>query len=177
MNVYYFENLRKYVPGVTPPVMPYRMPAVARREVAQFDVVHIHDHRTLLTVIASHYARKYGVPYVLQAHGALPQDTGSARMKRLFDLLWTKKVILGAAGVIALNETEAECYRELGVEEGSHPKRHRFCGALTFRPAAGSAQSGALTMLQGRALPRAARPDEGDRSPDPLVCRGRPGVR
>ncbi|CCJ36713.1 glycosyltransferase [Methanoculleus bourgensis MS2] len=118
MNVYYFENLRKYVPGVTPPVMPYRMPAVARREVAQFDVVHIHDHRTLLTVIASHYARKYGVPYVLQAHGALPQDTGSARMKRLFDLLWTKKVILGAAGVIALNETEAERYRELGVEEG-----------------------------------------------------------
>lgn len=117
MNVYYFENLRRYVPGVTLPVMPYRMPAVARREVAQFDVVHIHDHRTLLTVIASHYARKYGVPYVLQAHGALPQDTGSMRMKRLFDLLWAKKVILGAAGVIALNETEAERYRALGVDE------------------------------------------------------------
>ncbi|MBP7411682.1 glycosyltransferase [Methanoculleus sp. 10] len=117
MNVYYFENLRKYVPGVTPPVMPYRMPAVAKREVAQFDVVHIHDHRTLLTVIASHYAQKYNVPYVLQAHGALPDDTGSARMKRLFDILWAKKVILGAAGVIALNETEAERYRKLGVDE------------------------------------------------------------
>jgi len=118
MNVYYFENLRKYVPSVTPPVMPYRMPAIARKEIAQFDVIHIHDHRTLLTVIASHYARKYGIPYVLQAHGALPQDTGSTRMKRLFDLLWSKKVILGAAGVIALNETEAERYRELGVDEG-----------------------------------------------------------
>ena len=118
MNVYYFENLRKYVPGVTPPVVPYRMPAVAKREVAQFDVIHIHDHRTLLTVIASHYARKYGVPYVLQAHGALPDDTGSARMKQVFDILWAKKVILGAAGVIALNETEAERYRNLGVEAG-----------------------------------------------------------
>jgi len=117
MNVYYFENLRKYIRGVTPPVMPYRMPAVAKREVAGFDLVHIHDHRTMLTVIASHYARKYGVPYVLQAHGALPQDTGSTRMKRLFDLLWAKKVILGAAGVIALNETEAERYRTLGVAE------------------------------------------------------------
>ena len=84
MNVYYFENLRKYIPGMTPPVMPYRMPAVARREIAQFDIIHIHDHRTLLTVIASHYARKYGVPYVLQAHGALPQDTGSTWMKRIF---------------------------------------------------------------------------------------------
>ena len=117
MKVYYFENLRKYIRGVTPPVMPYRMPAIAREEIAQFDVIHIHDHRTLLTVIASHYARKYGVPYVLQAHGALPQDTGSTRMKRLFDLLWAKKVILGAAGVIALNETEAARYRALGVAE------------------------------------------------------------
>jgi len=117
MNVYYFENLRKYIPSMTPPVVPYRMPTVARREIAQFDVIHIHDHRTLLTVIASHYAMKHGVPYVLQAHGALPQDTGSTRMKRLFDLFWAKKVILGAEGVIALNETEAEHYRELGVDD------------------------------------------------------------
>ncbi|KLK89301.1 glycosyl transferase family 1 [Methanoculleus sediminis] len=117
MNVYYFENLRRYARGAALPVMPYRMPAVARREIAGFDLVHIHDHRTMLTVIASHYARKYGVPYVLQAHGALPQDTGSARMKRLFDRFWSEKVILGAAGVIALNETEAERYRELGVTD------------------------------------------------------------
>jgi glycosyltransferase involved in cell wall biosynthesis len=116
MNVYYFENLRKYCPMEAAPVLPYYMPAVARRETNQFDLVHIHDHRTMLTVIASHYARKCGVPYVLQAHGALPQDTGSKRMKRLFDRFWSEKVILGAAGVIALNETEAERYRSLGVD-------------------------------------------------------------
>lgn len=117
MNVYYFENLRKYIPMEAPPVLPYHMPAVARREIAQFDLVHIHDHRTLLTVIASHYARKCRVPYVLQAHGALPQDTGSKRMKRLFDRFLADNVILGAAGVIALNETEAERYRALGIDE------------------------------------------------------------
>ena len=39
--------------------------------------------------------------------GALPPDTGSTWMKRIFDLIWAEKVILGAAGVIALNETEA----------------------------------------------------------------------
>ncbi|HQD25907.1 MULTISPECIES: glycosyltransferase [Methanoculleus] len=117
MNVYYFENLRKYIPITAPPVMPYYMPAVARREIAGFDVIHIHDHRTLLTVIASHYARKYGIPYVLQAHGALPRDTGSTRMKRLFDMLWTEDVIRGAAGVIALNKIEADHYRMLGVDD------------------------------------------------------------
>lgn len=117
MDVYYFENLRRYFGGKATPVMPYRMPAVAKKEIAQFDLVHIHDHRTALTVIASHYARKYGIPYVLQAHGALPQDTGSTKMKWLFDRLWSKNVILGAAGVIALNETEAERYTALGVAE------------------------------------------------------------
>ncbi len=117
MDVYYFENLRRYTRGTILPVMPYRMPTVARREIGKFDVIHIHDHRTMLTVIASHYARKYGVPYVLQAHGALPQDTGSKRMKRLFDRFLSERVILGAAGVIALNETEAERYRALGVAE------------------------------------------------------------
>lgn len=117
MHVYYFENLRKYCPMEAAPVLPYYMPAVARKEMNQFDLVHIHDHRTMLTVIASHYARKCGVPYVLQAHGALPQDTGATRMKRFFDRFWSKEVILGAAGVIALNETEAEGYRTLGVDE------------------------------------------------------------
>ena len=117
MNVYYFENLRKYAGGATLPVIPYRMPEVARKNVAQFDLIHIHDHRTLLTVIASHYGRKYGVPYVLQAHGALPQETGSTHMKRLFDRLWSKRILLDAAGVIALNETEAERYRALGIAE------------------------------------------------------------
>jgi glycosyltransferase involved in cell wall biosynthesis len=117
MNVYYFENLRKYAPGMGLPVMPYYMPFVARRDLENYDVIHIHDHRTLLTVIASHYARKRGIPYVLQAHGAIPEETGSRHLKRAFDLLWTKEVIEGASKVIALNETEALRYRELGVED------------------------------------------------------------
>lgn len=147
MNVYYFENLRKYAPpGVTPPpVMPYRMPAVARQEIPGFDLVHIHDHRTMLTIIASHYARKYGIPYVLQAHGALPQDTGSKRMKRLFDRFWSDTVILGAAGVIALNETEAERYRELGVADEKiaiFPNGIDLAEYPSFPPAAGSVRHG-----------------------------------
>ncbi len=162
MNVYYFENLRKYCPMEAAPVLPYYMPAVARREMNQFDLVHIHDHRTMLTVIASHYARKCGVPYVLQAHGALPQDTGSRRMKRLFDQLWSKEVILGASGVIALNETEAECYRALGVAEekiaifpnGIDPAEHSDLPARgRFRAAWGIDGAARVVLYLGRLDP------------------------
>ncbi|MDD2788392.1 glycosyltransferase [Methanoculleus sp.] len=162
MNVYYFENLRKYCPMEAAPVLPYYMPAVARREMNQFDLVHIHDHRTMLTVIASHYARKCGVPYVLQAHGALPQDTGSRRMKRLFDQLWSKEVILGASGVIALNETEAECYRALGVAEeknaifpnGNDPAEHSDLPARgRFRAAWGIDGAARVVLYLGRLDP------------------------
>ncbi|WP_243668646.1 glycosyltransferase [Methanoculleus chikugoensis] len=130
MNVYYFENLRKYAPpGVTPPpVMPYRMPAVARQEIPGFDLVHIHDHRTMLTIIASHYARKYGIPYVLQAHGALPQDTGSKRMKRLFDRFWSDTVILGAAGGYRAQRNRSGALPRAGCcrrEDRDLPERHR----------------------------------------------------
>ena len=134
MDVYYFENLRKYARGTIVPVMPYRMPAVARREVAGFDLVHIHDHRTMLTVIASHYARKYGVPYVLQAHGALPQDTGSTRMKRLFDRFWSDKVILGT-GSSVLPTRRSRSSRTASTSPSTPP----------FRFAAGSVRHGGST--------------------------------
>ena len=67
VGTYTFENLRKYIPSMTPPVF-YRMPTVARREIAQFDVIHIHDHRTRHRH-RLHYAIKHGVP-LLQARGS-----------------------------------------------------------------------------------------------------------
>ncbi len=49
MKVYYFENLRKYFPGTAaPPIVPYYLPFVARRDLQNYDIIHIHEHRTLL---------------------------------------------------------------------------------------------------------------------------------
>jgi len=118
INVYYFENLRKYFPSKASPIMvPYYLPFVARKEVKNFDVIQLHDHRTLLAVIVHYYAQKHHVPYVVQAHGSLPNTIGRTRMKRAFDLLWGNRIINDAAKVIALNQTEADECRKAGVTE------------------------------------------------------------
>lgn len=116
IEVYYFENLRKYFPKLSFAfLIPYYLPIIARKEVKKFDIIHIHDHRSLLAIIVSHYAKKYNIPYVLQAHGSLPYTVGNKKMKILFDVICGKKMLRGASRLIALNRTEAECYRSLGV--------------------------------------------------------------
>ena len=37
----------------------------ARSSLNEFDVIHIHDFRIFQSIIVHHYAKKYGVPYVL----------------------------------------------------------------------------------------------------------------
>jgi glycosyltransferase involved in cell wall biosynthesis len=62
-----------------------------------------------------YYARKSGVPYVLQAHGSLPRTRAKRRLKLIYDLLFGYKVLKDASKVIALARTEAQQYRYMGV--------------------------------------------------------------
>jgi glycosyltransferase involved in cell wall biosynthesis len=89
----------------------------ARKELQNFDVIHMHEYRTLQNVMVHYYAKKYGVPYILQAHGSLPQNTPKQKLKKLFDYLWGHKLIRDASKLIALTETEVEQYKGMGVNE------------------------------------------------------------
>jgi len=62
MKVYYFENLRKYFSLGTLKVIPYYLPFIARKQIKEFDIIHIHEHRTILAVIVHHYAKKIWNP-------------------------------------------------------------------------------------------------------------------
>jgi glycosyltransferase involved in cell wall biosynthesis len=83
-----------------------------------FDIVHLHEYRTIHNVAVRRYARKFGIPYIVQAHGAIPRVSVKQRLKQLYDNTWGYKILRDASGVIALTETEAEKYRSMGVEEG-----------------------------------------------------------
>jgi glycosyltransferase involved in cell wall biosynthesis len=119
MRVYYFENLRKYFPMINPPPppIPYYLPKIARRELKQFDIVHIHGYRDLPSVVIHHYARKYRIPYVLQARGSLTTFFYKGWLKRIFDKLWGYRILRDAAKVIALTQTEVEQCKSMGVSE------------------------------------------------------------
>jgi len=85
--------------------------------IQNFDVIHLHDSRCFQGIIAHHYARKYNIPYVLQAHGAVLPFFQKQQLKKIFDIVIGYKILKDASRVIALTKTEAEQYKKMGVDE------------------------------------------------------------
>jgi len=92
-------------------------PMMARaldRNIANFDIAHVHETRTFQAMIVRHYANKHGIPYVLQARGSLPRIMAKRRLKMVLDVVWGYK-LLRDAKVIALTEAEAQQYRSMDL--------------------------------------------------------------
>jgi glycosyltransferase involved in cell wall biosynthesis len=77
----------------------------------------MHNYRTFQNIIVHHYAKKYGVPYVLQAHGSLPRIMAKQRLKWIYDVFFGYRLLRDASRVIALSGVEADQYRSVGVPE------------------------------------------------------------
>lgn len=117
IKVYYFKNLFKYFIKRTNLTFPYYLPFVLRKEIRNFDIIHIHEHRTLLAACVHYYAKKYNVPYVLQAHGSVLPHFQKQGLKKFFDIIFGYRVLKDASKLIALTETEAEQYMQMGIDE------------------------------------------------------------
>ena len=112
-----FSNISNTLAYRTKVFLSPGMIRAVRGELSNFDVVHMHEYRTLQNALVHYYARKYGVPYVLQAHGSLPVIAARQKLKRLYDNLWGNKLLRDAARTIALTETESGQYRSMGAGE------------------------------------------------------------
>ncbi|RMF63635.1 MAG: glycosyltransferase, partial [Calditrichaeota bacterium] len=86
-----------------------------RELVRRADVVHIQGYRHFLFVGAALLAQRYGVPYVVQTHGAMPSRFGRSRLKRVFDRSVGRFVLSRASYAVALSDTEVEDYTRQGV--------------------------------------------------------------
>ena len=115
VKVYYFRNISNRLAFKHRLFLPVGMTSFIRKNITNFDIIHIHDYRSLLNVIIHHYSKKYGVPYVIQSHGSLPR-MGKQGLKRLYDWVWGNKILKNASKVIALTEVEAEQYKNMGVD-------------------------------------------------------------
>jgi glycosyltransferase involved in cell wall biosynthesis len=87
----------------------------ASKEIGKFDIIHLHNYRTYQNIVAHHYARKYGIPYVLQAHGSLSTFFQKGLLKKIFDIIWGNTILKDARKAFATTEIEAEQYRNLRV--------------------------------------------------------------
>jgi len=117
IEVHYMSNLsimpvKKSKLFITPELI-----SKTKEEIKNFDVVHLHEYRTFQNLIIHHYAKKYGVPYVLQARGSLPRIMAKKRLKWAYDVLFGYRLLRDASKVIALSQTEAGQYRGMGVPE------------------------------------------------------------
>jgi len=88
-----------------------------KRFFQKINVIHLHGYISFQCIVIYHYARKYGVPYVLQAHGSLPRVGAWRRLKWIYDILFGYRLLRGASRVIALSNVEAEQYKRVGVPE------------------------------------------------------------
>ncbi len=93
-------------------IMP-GLPALLEREITSFDIVHMHVFRTFQNVMLYKFCKKFGVPYVIDAHGAVPYYKRKNFMKKLFDRIWGRRMLREAEFLIAETEVGVQEYLAL----------------------------------------------------------------
>lgn len=117
IKVDYFKNLSNGCKLKTMLDTPLAAPFKIRKDIKDYDIVHIHEHRQTLAIIASYFARKNNIPYIVQAHGSVLPFFQKEGLKNLFDKVFGFKILHNASCVFALTEVEKEQYLKMGVDE------------------------------------------------------------
>ncbi len=92
-------------------IIPKPSEIVEKIEEFQPDVIHIHALRNGYAIMAAAIAKKMGIPYIIQPHGAcaVSRDLGALGLvKRIFDSSIGKTIMENAALVVALTEEEKQ---------------------------------------------------------------------
>lgn len=111
IRVIYINSVWQYhYAAIGPDIIGY-----CRREMAGFDIVNIYGLREFFTLVVTGYARRHGVPYVLQPLGNIPRYARSHGMKVVYDALFQRTILKNAACLVARSEIEAAQMRELGM--------------------------------------------------------------
>jgi glycosyltransferase involved in cell wall biosynthesis len=95
-------------------LMPGLIPA-ARRELPHFDVIHLHVYRSFQNIVIHHFARKFGVPYVMDAHGSLGRFVRKRQVKAAFDRVFGEELLRDATRCIGETDMGVREYLERGV--------------------------------------------------------------
>jgi glycosyltransferase involved in cell wall biosynthesis len=97
--------------------LPIGLREYLRRHAMDFDVAHLHACRNLPTALAARYLQRAGVPYVLQPNGTAPVIERRQIAKRVFDVIAGRRIMAGAARVVAVSMAEQRQFADLGVSE------------------------------------------------------------
>lgn len=83
-----------------------------QKNIGSIDIVHMHAFRTFQNIVLYRFCRKYDIPYVIDAHGAVPYAKNKRWLKKLYDLFIGRKMLRDASFVIAETEVGVAEYLE-----------------------------------------------------------------
>lgn len=113
MFVYYFNNIL-YNPSLSIE-FSYELYRSIKENILNYDIIHIHEYRSYISLVVSYYAHKYNIPIILQAHGQLPRIISKQRSKWFFDTLLGYRLLKNCSKIIALNQMESRIYKNIGI--------------------------------------------------------------
>jgi glycosyltransferase involved in cell wall biosynthesis len=123
LEVHYFRNISNLLALKYRLFTPISCLPTLRSEINHFDIVHFHDYRSLFSIFGSYFAKSSGIPYVIQAHGSVPKAPAQQKgllvyARYVSDTVINEGVIRNASRAIALTQSEALAYENVGVEKG-----------------------------------------------------------
>ncbi len=116
IKIKYFRNISNSLAFNQKVFISPAISKALKENLKQFDMVHLHEFRTLQNAAAYKYLTKYKIPYILSAHGSLLRLMGKEFLKMLFDKSIGFKILKSAKRVIAVSNIEVEQYIKMGVE-------------------------------------------------------------
>jgi glycosyltransferase involved in cell wall biosynthesis len=99
--------------------LPVGLRGYLRAHAETFDVAHLHACRNVPGAVASYHLRRAGVPYVLAPNGTAPVIERRRLAKHAFDIVAGRRVVTGAARVLAVSRAEESQLREAGVADSA----------------------------------------------------------
>lgn len=111
IEVYHFHNFDG-VPVHTAFDCAPGMAKALKKEMSNFDLVHLHEYRSLQSILVRHFAVKSNIPYILQPRGSLTR-LGKAYQKKLFDDIAGHRVVRDASMMITSSKIEWKSYQSV----------------------------------------------------------------
>ncbi|MGL4669464.1 MAG: glycosyltransferase [Methanobacteriaceae archaeon] len=115
IKTYYFKNISNTLKWKTMVDTPAEAKSFFKKELKNFDIIHIHEHRHTLAILAHHYAVKYDIPYVVQSHGSVLPFFQKESLKKVFDKVWGYNILKDADKLFAASDVEAKQYIKMGA--------------------------------------------------------------
>ncbi|MDD3492548.1 MAG: glycosyltransferase [Candidatus Thermoplasmatota archaeon] len=122
IKTYYFSNISLFLAKkfVTP--IPYQLPLKISEEIKKFDVIHMHEYRTIPNLVVAHYAKKNDIPYVLQPR-ASTQRIAREFLKKIYDSSGGYKLLKNAKKIVLSSKNEYKLAKPIldycGIDEPS----------------------------------------------------------